>query len=262
MKINLAGKTALITGSTSGMGFAAARALATSGATIILHGRIDEHVTSARQRLRHELPDAEVRGVAADLGDRDACDRLIAKEPHVDILVTGAGPTEARPFFEISDEEWEQFFRIYVLSTVRLSRHYAKQMIARGWGRLLFNAHVFNGYMSGEMVHWGVCKAGLLGLARGLAENLAATGVTANAFVPGPTHTKESFTRRGKLPDGKSFEEVETELFEGPLRHSILKRFIHPSEVANLIVFLASEQASAITGAVMRVDGGSIRFLV
>jgi NAD(P)-dependent dehydrogenase (short-subunit alcohol dehydrogenase family) len=260
IEINLAGKTALITGSTSGMGHAAARALATAGARVVLNGRTESSVTTACQNLRQVLPQAEVRGIAADVGEPEAIDRLIEMEPRVDVLVTSAGPTESKPFFEISDDDWERFFRVYVMSAVRLSRYYAERMIERGWGRLIFNAHVFSGYMTGEMVHWGVSKAALLGLSRGLAENLAGTGVTANAFVPGPTHTEESFMRHAKPTGGKSFTQIEKELFEGPLQHSIVKRFIDPSEVASVIVFLASGQASAITGAVLRVDGGSIRF--
>jgi len=260
MKIDLAGKKALVTGSTSGMGHAIASGLARAGAAVTVHGRSDESVGPAVERLKKEVAGADVRGVAADLADREAIDRLIAAEPSVDILVSNAGPTENVPFFEIEEEEWERFFRIYVMAAVRLSRHHARGMVERGWGRVVFNASVVSGYQLGEMVHWGACKAALLGLSRGLAENLAGSGVTANAFLPGPTHTEESFMTRAHPEAGKSFAEIEEEIFSGPMKASLIERFIRPEEVGNLVVFLASDQASAITGAALRVDGGVIRY--
>jgi NAD(P)-dependent dehydrogenase (short-subunit alcohol dehydrogenase family) len=261
MKIVLTQKRAIITGSTSGMGYAMAKGLAEAGAEVILHGRDAGRVAASAERLKKEVPGAQASGIAADLGDERAVMRLIEAQPSADILINNAGPTESTPFFEIPDQDWERFLRVYVTSAVRLSRHYARGMRERGWGRVLFNAHVVGGFSSGEMVHWGVCKAALLALARGLAENLAGSGVTVNAIIPGPTHTEESFMARGHPAPGKTFAQIEQELFDAPLSTSLLKRFIHPSEVAHLAVFLASDQAAAITGASLRVDGGIIRSL-
>lgn len=260
MNIRLAGKKAIVSGSTSGMGYAIAKGLAKAGASVIINGHNEDRLVAAIEQLKQEVPEADVRGVAADVGDVAAINRLLATAPEADILVSNAGPTESKPFFEIPDEDWERFFQVYLMAAVRLSRHYVPGMIKRGWGRVLFNAHVVAGFMQGEMVHWGAMKTALLGLSRGLAENVASTGVTVNAFIPGPTHTEESFAEH--LPPGKTFKEMEKEFFDTPLSTSLLKRFINPTEAANLVVFLASEQASAITGTALRVDGGIVRWIL
>jgi NAD(P)-dependent dehydrogenase (short-subunit alcohol dehydrogenase family) len=261
MNIELKGRRALITGSTSGMGFAIAKVLAGSGASVILNGRTQARVDAAKARMSKELPHASITGHAADVGDRDALDRLMAVVPDIDILVSNAGPTESKPFFEITDEDWSRFLNTYVMAAVRLSRHYVPRMAQRGWGRVLFNAHIVSGYMQGEMTHWGACKAALLGVSRGLAENVAGTGVTVNAYIPGPTHTEESFAPH--LPPGRTFKEIEKDIFESPTAAtSLLKRFIDPGEIANVVTFLVSNEASAITGASVRVDGGLLRFLL
>jgi NAD(P)-dependent dehydrogenase (short-subunit alcohol dehydrogenase family) len=259
MEITLAGRSAVITGSTQGMGYAIATKMAEAGVSVVISGRKEARVREAVERLKREVPRAEVSGCAADVGAAAALDRLLAHAPEADILVTSAGPTESKPFFEITDDDWDHFWRVYVLAAVRLARHYGRGMIKRGWGRIIFNAAVVSGYQQGEMVHWGACKAALLGLSRGLAENLTGNGVTVNAFIPGPTHTEESLMPHLPAGSQKTFKQVEKEFFDGPLSTSVLKRFLHPTEVANLVVFLASDQASGITGAAFRIDGGIIR---
>jgi NAD(P)-dependent dehydrogenase (short-subunit alcohol dehydrogenase family) len=262
MRIDLSGKTALVTGSTSGMGYAIAKGLAEAGAAVVIHGRSEASVSQAGERLKQEVPVVNLRGRAAELADDGAVRDLLKAVPDVDILVNNAGPIESKPFFELTDEDWDRFFQVYVMAAVRLSRHYGRAMMKRNWGRILFSAGVTSGFSPGEMVHYGSCKAALLGLSRGLAENVAGTGITVNAFLPGPTHTEESFMARAKPPAGKTFEAIENELFGSSLLSSVVRRFIRPVEVANFVVFLASEQASAITGAALHVDGGVIRSIL
>ena len=175
---------------------------------MILHRRTVEHVNASRAQLSSRYPNASIEGVAAELADPLAVNGLIEEVRDVDILISNAGPTENKPFFEITDEDWERFVRIYLLAPVRLARHFAKQMVDKRWGRVLFNAHVVSGLQSGEMVHWGTVKTGLLGLSRGLAENVAGSGVPVNAFVSGPTHTEDSFMRCHQTT-GKTFRQIE-----------------------------------------------------
>ncbi|PLR86335.1 oxidoreductase [Bacillus canaveralius] len=264
MNINLAGKKAIISGSTTGIGYAIAKGLAEAGATVLINGRSAKGVEEAVARLHDEVVKAEVTGFAADLSKSAEASRLMEYWPEADILVNNIGIFEPRPFFEIDDEEWEQYFQVNVMTAVRLTRYYAAGMVERGWGRVLFNGSSTGGFFSGEMVHYGATKAAILGLSRGVAESTAGSGVTANTFLPGPTRTEkvEEHFKSAAAELGQTFEEIEKDLFEKSLPSSLVKRFVSGKEVANLVVFLASEQAAAITGTAMRVDGGIVRSIL
>ncbi|MNZ88718.1 3-oxoacyl-[acyl-carrier-protein] reductase FabG [compost metagenome] len=260
MIIDLSGKTAIVTGSTGGIGLAIARGLADAGAVVVVCGREQERVDAALARLRDTRGGAQARGVVADVGTAAGCQALIAAEPQADILVNNLGIYAVREFFAIEDADWEEIFQVNVLSGARLARHYARGMQARGWGRIQFISSESALNIPSEMVHYGVSKAALQGLSRGLAKVLAGSGVTVNAILPGPTRTEgvAEFIGNMARERGVSLEEMEGLFLQENRPSTLLRRFASPEEVANICVYAASPQASATTGAALRVEGGIV----
>jgi len=256
MELQLRGKRALVTGSTAGIGFAIARALAREGAQVVVNGRTQERVDAAVREIG-----GGTRGIAADLGTARGALRLLAELPEVDVLVNNVGIFEARPFTEIPDEDWLRLFETNVLSGVRLSRGYLPGMVRAGWGRVIFISSESALQIPAEMIHYGVTKTAQLALSRGLAETVAGTGVTVNVVLPGPTRSEgvSVFVEGLARSKGVSPEQVEREFFRDLRPTSLLKRFESPEEIAPLVVFLASPLSSAITGSALRADGGVVR---
>ena len=259
MNLELKNKTALISGSTKGIGFAIASQLAAEGAHVMVNGRTDEAVASALQQIRQTVPEAKLDGFAGDLSSVKATEELLKRLPSVEILVNNLGIFEPKPFDEIPDEDWRRFFEVNVLSGVRLSRAYVSGMKQRNWGRIIFISSESAIQIPVEMIHYGTTKTAQLAVSRGLAEYCAGTGVTVNAILPGPTLSAgvEEFVAR--LSGGQPFEVFEEQFFKTVRPSSLIKRFATPEEVARLVTFVCSPLASAITGAALRVDGGVVR---
>lgn len=260
MRIDLIGKTALVTGSTEGIGYAIARQLAESGAMVVLNGRAEAKLEAAARKLRGESGQAEIRGVAADVGTAAGCARLSHAVPAVDILVNNAGIFQPVDFFEAGDEVWERHWQVNVMSGVRLSRAYLPGMRKNGWGRVIFigSESAFN--IPSDMIHYGVSKTADVAVARGLAKRMAGTGVTVNSVLPGPTLSEgfEAMFAGEVAKSGKSLGEVAADFIRRNRPSSILQRPASVAEVANMVTYLVSPLASATTGAALRVDGGVI----
>lgn len=261
MDLGLRGKSALVTGSTAGIGLATALALAREGARVILNGRTQPRVDDAIAHIRREVADAAVEGIALDLSAGDGCRELVERLPEVDILVNNLGIFEPKPFEDIPDDDWLRFFETNVMSGVRLSRHYAAGMRARQWGRIVFVSSESGLQIPAEMVHYGVTKTAQLAVARGLAETLVGSGVTVNSVLPGPTASEgvAGFVADLARTRGVDAATVEREFFATARPSSLLQRFATPDEVAAMIAYVCSERASATTGAALRVDGGVVR---
>ena len=264
MDFELKGKRALVTGSTAGIGFATARALAREGAYVTLNGRTQARVDSALERLRNALPDPLVHGIVADLSGADGCRRLCEQLPKVDILVNNMGIFEPKPFEQITDDDWLRFFETNVLSGIRLARHYVQGMRSRDWGRIVFVSSESAIQIPTEMIHYGMTKTAQLAVARGLAETLSGTGVTVNSVLPGPTASEgvSGFLSQMAAQRGLDSAAMEEEFFKTARPSSVLQRFASPDEVAAMIAYLCSARASATTGAAVRVDGGVVRAIV
>jgi NAD(P)-dependent dehydrogenase (short-subunit alcohol dehydrogenase family) len=264
MDLGLNGKRALVTGSTLGIGFATACALAREGAHVTLNGRTEAGVARAVERLRAAVSDATVAGIAADLGTGDGCRTVIDALPDVDVLVNNVGIFEPKAFEEITDTDWLRFFETNVLSGIRFARHYLRGMRARDWGRIVFISSESALQIPTEMVHYGMTKTAQLAVARGLAETLAGTGVTVNSVLPGPTASDGVTTFVARMAEERGIDaaEMERQFFETARPTSLLRRFATTDEVAAMITYVCSVPASATTGAALRVDGGVVRAIV
>jgi NAD(P)-dependent dehydrogenase (short-subunit alcohol dehydrogenase family) len=258
MKIDLTGKTAIVTGSTLGIGFAIAKGLAEAGATVVVNGRKPDAVAGAIERLKAAVPGAVFRGVAANLATAEGCKELVRAEQRIDILVNNVGIFVPRDFFEISDEDWQYSLDLNVMSGVRLSRAYLPAMQERNWGRVVFISSESGFNIPVEMIDYGVTKTANIAVSRGLAKRMAGTGVTVNAVLPGPTMSEgvEEMLREGAQKAGQTMEEAGATFIKEKRSTSIVQRLLTPEEVANMVVYVCSPQASATTGAALRADGG------
>jgi NAD(P)-dependent dehydrogenase (short-subunit alcohol dehydrogenase family) len=260
MKIDLTGKTAIVTGSTLGIGFAIAKGLAEAGATVVVNGRRQEAVDRAIGQLKEAVPGAKLRGVAADLATPEGCAALVKAEPSADILINNLGIFAQQDFFDIPDEEWSRFFDVNVLSGVRVSRAYVPGMVERKWGRVIFISSESGLNIPHDMIHYGMTKTANIAVSRGLAKRLAGTGVTVNAILPGPTLSEgvADMLSEDIAKSGKSLEQAGADFVMKHRPTSIIQRAATVEEVANLVVYASSPQASATTGAALRVDGGVV----
>ncbi len=264
MDLGLQGKRALVTGSTAGIGFAAARSLYREGASVIINGRTAERVEAAVEAIRKLGGPGSVEGVALNLATNAGAAELAVELPEVDILVNNLGIFEPKPFEEIPDEDWFRFFETNVMSGVRLSRHYLPGMKSRNWGRIIFVSSESGVQPPIEMIHYGMTKTAQLAIARGLAELTAGTGVTVNSVLPGPTESEGVATFVSDLARQQSVDKatVEAEFFKTARPTSLIRRFATVEEVANMITYLCGTGASATNGAAVRVDGGVVRSIV
>ena len=255
MNLHLEGKTALVSGSTAGIGLAIAAALAAEGASVIVNGRTRERVDLAMKQT------GAAHGIAADLGTEAGARAVTTRFPEVDVLVNNLGIFEPKPFEDIPDDDWRRFFEVNVLSGVRLSRHYLGPMKKKNWGRIVFVSSESALQIPVEMIHYGMTKTAQLAISRGLAETTAGTAVTVNSVLPGPTASEGVNEFVDKLARDKAVHRtaIERKFFTEGRPTSIIQRFATPEEVAALVAFVCSPLASAINGAALRVDGGVVR---
>jgi len=261
MNLGLKGKTAVVSGSTAGIGFAIAATLAAEGAQVVINGRTEARVNSAMEQIAQRVAGAQLRGVAADLGTAAGVEAFLKKVPEADILVNNLGIFEPKPFLEIPDSDWLRFFEVNVLSGVRLSRHFLPGMLKKKWGRVIFISSESAQHIPAEMIHYGMTKTAQVAIARGIAESVAGTGVTVNSILAGPTASEgagqfiEGMAKQQRI----SLVEFEEQFFSTVRPTSLLKRFETPEEVAAVVAFVASAQAVSINGSAVRAEGGVIR---
>ncbi len=269
MIIDLTGRKAIITGSTAGIGRATAEGLARAGAAVVVNGRGRERVDAAVRQIRAAIAGGDVSGVAADLSTVAGVEALTCQAPDADILVNNVGTAFIRDYggfgdiAKIPDEDWLALFQLNVMSGVRTTRHYLPRMVQRGWGRVVFVSSESAVNIPKEMLDYGMTKTAQLAVSRGLAEAVAGTGVTVNAVLPGPTRSEilGNLMAQQARAQGITQDEAEQAFLKAARSTSLLGRFATPAEVANMIVYACSEQASATSGAALRVDGGVVRFV-
>jgi len=264
MDLQLKNKTAFVSGSTAGIGYAIAESLLKEGVKVIINGRSEESVSAAVRELGKISGSERVSGIAADFSKANEVKSLIEQLPEIDILVNNAGIFEPKAFEEIADEDWFRFFEVNVMSGIRLSRVVFSKMLKKNWGRIIFISSESAIFIPEEMIHYGMTKTAQLAISRGLAELTKGTGVTVNSILPGPTKSKgvggfiEDLAKAGNL----TVAEVETDFFKNMRPTSLIKRFLDVQEIANTVTYYVSPLASGTNGAAIRVEGGLVRSII
>jgi NAD(P)-dependent dehydrogenase (short-subunit alcohol dehydrogenase family) len=261
MKIELKGRKAIVTGSTAGIGRAIAEGLARAGASVVINGRTEARVAATVRELKALLPEADITGVVADLATAEGSEALAAQVAQTDILVNNVGTAHVNGFFEQKDSEWLDLLQLNLMSGVRAARHYLPAMVKRGWGRVVFISSESALMIPKEMIDYGVTKTAQLAVSRGLAELVGGTGVTVNAVLPGPTRSEilSNWMSATAAKQGITQEAAEQDFLKTMRPTSLINRFTTTEEIANMVVYVCSEQASGTTGAALRVDGGVVR---
>jgi NAD(P)-dependent dehydrogenase (short-subunit alcohol dehydrogenase family) len=258
MKTDLTGKTALVTGSTAGIGHAIALGLAAEGAVVWINGRTAQRVEAAMSAIHQVHPHARLQGVVGDVTTSEGARAVVSAVPRVDILVNNVGGVNAiKPFEQLTDAEWQQAFEMNVLSGVRLTRHYVAAMVKENWGRIVFISSESGVHIPPEFVQYGAMKAAVIATARGVAESIAGTGVTVNSVLAGPTMSE--VLSKVAAASGKPQEQFEKDFITQRRSTSILGRFTRLEEVANMVVYLCSPASSGTQGAALRVEGGIVK---
>lgn len=261
MDLKITNKTALITGSTQGIGFATAKKLCEEGVNVIINGRSEHKVNSAVMKLKAQFNNVKITGITADLKDNEGCNKLISQVGHIDILINNLGIFEPKEFKDITEEEWLHMFNVNVMSGVRLAQHYLSRMIEQNWGRIIFISSESAIQIPKEMIHYGMTKTAQISVSRGIAELTRGTNVTSNAIIVGPSKSEgvvqfmEDFAKQ----NNQSFKEIEKEFFKNIRPTSLIQRFAEVEEDANMIIYTASSLSSATNGAILRVDGGVVQ---
>lgn len=264
MDYKLNDKTALVTGSTAGIGYAIAKSLALEGAKVYLNGRGSDRVNEAVKKLKQETGKTNIEGIAADFSKAEEVEGLLAKLPEVDILINNVGIFEPKPFEAITDADWTKFFEVNVMSGIRLSRVYLQKMLDKNWGRIIFISSESSINIPQEMIHYGMTKTAQLAISRGLAELTKGTAVTVNSVLPGPTLSEGvgGFIQDLADKQQKTISQVEDDFFKEMRPTSIIQRFISPEEIANMVCFISSPLSAGTNGAALRVDGGVVKSIM
>jgi len=263
MIIDLKNRKAVVTGSTGGIGRAIAEGLARAGAAVVINGRTQGRINQALSEMRALFPKADISGSAADASTPEGAASLIAAAEDADILVNNLGTARPKAFGDITDQDWLDLFQYNVMSGIRMSRHHLPRMVKRGWGRIVFISSESAVNIPKEMIDYGMTKTAQLAVSRGLAESVAGTGVTVNAVLPGPTRSESLIGWMAAIAQSKGITvaEAEAQFLQTMRPTSLINRFATTDEVANMVVYICSEQASATSGAALRVDGGVVRYV-
>ncbi len=260
MDLQLKNKTAFISGSTSGIGFATAKILAQEGVTVIINGRTNDSVNTAVTKLKQTVSSANVSGIAADFGEIAQINDLISKLPHIDILINNVGVYKQDSFYDASDDDWNDQFNLNVMSGVRLARALLPQMMDQKWGRIIFVSSECAALVPEDLIPYSMTKAAILAVSRGLAQLTKGSQVTVNTVLPGSTltHSAEQFLEDTATREGKTRKEISNEFFSQTRTSSLLQRFATAEEVGHTIAYYCSPLAAATNGASIKIEGGSI----
>lgn len=260
MKIDLTGKRAVISGSTAGIDLAIATGLARAGAEVIVNGRTEERVRRAAATIRESVPTEILSGVASDFSTAEGAARLATGANEADILVNSVGAVLFKPFDDLTDEDWLFMYQFNIMSGICLTKHYLAGLVERGWRCVVFISSESALNSPKDMIDYAMTKAAQLAVSRGVAELAAKSGVTVNSVPPGPTRSEGFGTvlEDAAQRTGQTIEQVEKGFLERNRLTSLLGRFSSTEEIANMVVYVCSQQASATTGAALRVDGGVV----